>query len=183
MQSILFIKVFKVRVCKIFAAIGILFLFFPCHLVFAQTYKSNLVLKSQAADSLGNSVRRCPKNYFSEVLTATNRIRRSHGLSSLLVEGSLGESASLRATEIAESQELSHDGYLDSFKYIGFDYKKHYTSEILAHGHPSGQSVVSAWYDSRGHRKSLVKEEYNFIGIGCVIDRKGKIWWVEHFRD
>lgn len=53
--------------------------------------------------------------------------------------------------------------------------------ENVAGGQPSASAVVSAWLASRGHRRNLLDPAFQLTGVGCVVDTRGRRWWVQVF--
>lgn len=131
---------------------------------------------SVAADDRG---RNCPLDVSGEVLELTNIFRQLHGLPSLRLDPRLVMSATIRARRLAESQRLSHSGWLRSIEAAG--YRQRPVGENAAAGYPTAVEVVEGWYTSRGHRDNMLNEEYRVLGVGCSADERGRLWWAEHF--
>lgn len=74
----------------------------------------------------------------------------------------LDQKAQARSEILCQTQDWSHDGWLDSFK--GSKYQ--YAGENLAKGFTSNLSEVQAWMASPTHRANILKSQYTMIGIG-----------------
>ncbi|MCD8004098.1 MAG: leucine-rich repeat protein, partial [Oscillospiraceae bacterium] len=109
------------------------------------------------------------------VLEIVNQEREAKGLSALVMNESLLETAMQRAAEI--SILFSHtrpDGssclYLNDLMY----------GENAAYGDTTAASVMTSWMNSSGHKANILGEDYTTIGIGCfVID--GVYYWIQCF--
>ena len=110
-----------------------------------------------------------------EVLDIVNKRRKEAGLSSLVMNASLLETAMQRA---AETSILFAHTRPDGSSC--FDLNSLMYGENIACGSTTSDSVMNLWMNSAGHRANILTADYSTIGIGCVqID--GSYYWVQCF--
>ncbi len=110
-----------------------------------------------------------------EVLDIVNQRRKEQGLSSLVMNESLLETAMLRAEET--SLLFAHTRPTGS---SCFTANSLMMAENVAYGDTTASAVMSGWMNSEGHKENILNESYSTIGIGCfVID--GAYYWVQCF--
>jgi uncharacterized protein YkwD len=98
-------------------------------------------------------------NYSSlvdDVLSQTNKFRKSRGLSALINNDDLN----------AIAQKLIPSIYR--------------FAENVAYGATTGKEVVNDWKNSPPHRKNMLGR-YKYIGIGIAKDRRGRIYYTQIF--
>ena len=125
-------------------------------------------------DTVAVSARRSYNNAF-EVLESVNEIRAQNGLSKLVMNESLLETAMQRAAEIAIL--FSHTRPDSS---LCFDLNDQMKGENIACGQSTVAGVVDSWMSSPGHRENMLRDGYTSIGIGCV-EVGGRYHWVQCF--
>ena len=101
------------------------------------------------------------------VIDNINAYRAAVGVGPLSSSDSYASIASNRAVQMAESGNLSHDGYQ--------------TSEIIASAYNSAASVVNAWANSPGHYAAMTNGAYTVCGVGCAFDADGCTMWCVTF--
>ena len=110
-----------------------------------------------------------------EVLSLVNKERKANGLSELVMDKSLLETAMIRAGEQAVL--FSHtrpDGsscFTANAKMI---------AENVAIGQTTASSVMNSWMNSQGHRENIMLNSAKTIGIGCFYIN-GSYMWVQCF--
>ncbi len=122
----------------------------------------------------------------NEVLDLTNLYRNEVGLNQLSLDENLCEAATVRASEMAVANNLSHtrpDGekcfvVLDD---LGINYVC--AAENIADGFTSSETVCDAWKNSEGHYKNIICNKYNKIGIGLAKSTEGKYYWAQIFSN
>ncbi len=67
----------------------------------------------------------------------------------------------------------------DMMKSFNIDYSA--AGENIAKGQRSAQEVVTGWMNSQGHRENILNSNYNQIGVGCVADSNGTLYWTQMF--
>ncbi|MNI62065.1 Cysteine-rich secretory protein family protein [compost metagenome] len=104
------------------------------------------------------------------VLTLINQERAKAGLPALTMDANLLRIARIKAQEMVDKNYFSHTSptYGTPFKMMqsnGITYKT--AGENIA-GNPSVEGAVKAWMNSEGHRKNILSNAYNYIGVGVV---------------
>jgi uncharacterized protein YkwD len=109
------------------------------------------------------------------------------GLSKLTYDYTLEKVAMLRAREIALSYDHTRpNGFWFSTAYSSSGTVYRYAGENIAVGFPSAASVLRGWeeadekYDGQGHRRNLLNDQCNAVGISHVRYR-GIDFWVQEF--
>jgi uncharacterized protein YkwD len=120
---------------------------------------------------LGNSRARIIPNAETNLVTETNRARRSRGL------GALTENPVLSAAALAHARDMAARGYFahespDGGSVVtrverqGYNYRQ--VGENLAVGQTSAEEVIQGWTDSPGHAANLYGKDYTEVGVGYV---------------
>lgn len=109
------------------------------------------------------------------VLNIVNKERAKEGLSPLVMNKSLMDSAMLRAAECAVLFSHTRPDGTDCFSANDLMY-----GENIAYGAKSAKDVMNMWMNSSGHRANILTEGYTTIGIGCVV-HDGAYYWVQCF--
>ena len=122
----------------------------------------------------------------NEVLNFTNQYRNEVGLKNLTLDNGLCAAASVRALEMAYTENLSHtrpDGAkcFAVLKDLNIDYN--YAGENIGDGFVLSENVCKAWKQSSSHYKNIVSTKYNKIGIGVAQSLNGKYYWVQIFSN
>ncbi len=91
---------------------------------------------------------------------------------------SLQRSARVRAEEIAEK--FSHTRPNGSTCFTAITIRYSTAGENIAMGHRSPEAVMRGWIKSDGHRKNLLNDSFNSIGVGCY-EEDGVIHWAQMF--
>lgn len=89
------------------------------------------------------------------LLTNAQRITPVH------LDQELTVRAAMRANELCEKQQWSHDGWIDSFKGIPY----HYAGENLSRRFDSDDDAFKALMLSPGHRANITNEHYSKMGV------------------
>ena len=119
----------------------------------------------------------------SEMLTIINQYRAEVGAAPLTTTTALNNAAAERAKETIES--FSHtrpDGsecftILDEFR-ISYGT----AGENIAWGQRTVSSVMTAWYNSEGHKTNMQASKFGHVGFGCYT-YNGTRYWVQLFTD
>ncbi|MEO5563486.1 MAG: CAP domain-containing protein [Chitinophagaceae bacterium] len=118
------------------------------------------------------------------VLTYTNKFRKSRGLPALEMRGDLNTIAQKHTKNMATGKtRFGHDGFdnreAQARKLLTGS--SHF-AENVAYGSTTGKDVVEGWKKSSGHRRNLLGS-YKYIGIGVATNRKGIIYYTQIFVD
>ena len=116
-------------------------------------------------------------NYEEEVIRLVNEERAKAGLNALETSTNLAYAAKARSMELTE--EFSHDRpdgsrYYTIFDEYGITYNM--TGENIAYGQKTPKSVVTALMNSPDHRKIILNENFNYIGVGYYLDGTTPYW-------
>ena len=119
----------------------------------------------------------------NEVYEITNNYRSLVGVSSLTLDSSLVEAASIRAKELSDS--FSHTRPKGSSCFtvlseLGISYGT--AGENIAAGYSSSQSVMEGWRSSSGHYQTIISSKFKKIGIGVNIVNN-QYYWVQIFSN
>ena len=117
----------------------------------------------------------------NEVYEITNNYRSLVGVSSLTLDSSLVEAASIRAKELSDS--FSHtrpkgSSCFTALSELGISYGT--AGENIAAGYSSSQSVMEGWRSSSGHYQNIISSKFKKIGIGVNIINN-QYYWVQIF--
>ena len=107
-------------------------------------------------------------NFAEEAAALTNQFRQENGLPALQLAPALLDLSAQRAEELSQTYghnrpdgrewfSIIEDSTLDS---------NCYAAENVAAGYDTPQEAVQAWIDSPTHRKAMLGEPYQYIGIG-----------------
>jgi len=113
----------------------------------------------------------------NEVYEITNNYRSSVGVSSLTLDSSLVEAASIRAKELSNSFSHTRPNGSSCFTVLselGISYGT--AGENIAAGYSSSQSVMEGWRSSSGHYQNIISSKFKKIGIGVNIINNQYYW-------
>lgn len=119
----------------------------------------------------------------NEVYEITNNYRSSVGVSSLTLDSSLVEAASIRAKELSNSFSHTRPNGSSCFTVLselGISYGT--AGENIAAGYSSSQSVMKVWRSSSGHYQNIISSKFKKIGIGVNIINN-QYYWVQIFSN
>jgi len=117
-----------------------------------------------------------------DVLSQTNKFRKSKRLPALIINQELNAIAQKHSVNMASGRVgFGHGGFSKRNSMA----KKAIRSlssfaENVAYGATSGKAVVAGWKNSPGHRRNLLGR-YKYIGIGTAKDRRGRIYYTQLF--
>lgn len=117
----------------------------------------------------------------NEVYEITNNYRSLVGVSSLTLDSSLVEAASIRAKELSDSFSHTRPNGSSCFTVLselGISYGT--AGENIAAGYSSSQSVMEGWRFSSGHYQNIISSKFKKIGIGVNIINN-QYYWVQIF--
>lgn len=119
----------------------------------------------------------------NEVYEITNNYRSLVGVSSLTLDSSLVEAASIRAKELSDSFSHTRPNGSSCFTVLselGISYGT--AGENIAAGYSSSQSVMEGWCSSGGHYQNIISSKFKKIGIGVNIINN-QYYWVQIFSN
>jgi uncharacterized protein YkwD len=132
-----------------------------------------------AEPPLASGQHECRAGVLDDVLTLVNQARHDAGRAPYSAHPQLMWSSRRHSITMAQNQTLTHDGWVDDIRASG--YTGGWLAENIAVGYPDPASVMQAWMGSTGHRTNILSATYRDIGIGCVVDQNGAIWWTQDF--
>ncbi len=106
-----------------------------------------------------------------DLILLTNEIRDVKKLNPLTVNQQLNQAAISKAKHLIRHNYFSHNspaGKQFSEWIIESGYKFQIVGENLAVGFDTNKDVMKAWMDSSSHRKNILNEKYNEIGIAVL---------------
>lgn len=118
-------------------------------------------------------------NYVDQVVMLVNLEREAAGLKPLQASPTLHACAGQRASELTQSFSHSRpDGSSFSTVLTGISWRR--CGENAAQGLSTPASVMDGWMFSEGHRANILKEDYEYIGVGVVYENN-KFSWIQIF--
>lgn len=119
----------------------------------------------------------------NEVYEITNNYRSLVGVSSLTLDSSLVEAASIRAKELSDSFSHTRPNGSSCFTVLsGLGISYGTAGENIAAGYSSSQSVMEGWHSSSGHYQNIISSKFKKIGIGVNIVNN-QYYWVQIFSN
>lgn len=112
------------------------------------------------------------RNFATGVIDLTNIERQKVGLNPLRESSALSYAAYLRAKEILQFQDFSHEAtssgqdYLYVSKVVGYNFQV--LGENLGIRHKDPNELIKAWLSSPGHKENLLKPDYDEIGVAVL---------------
>lgn len=117
------------------------------------------------------------KYYIDQVSALINQFRAENGVGELRVAPILNEIAAKRAAELSVKFDHSRpDGnpcysILDNYNIDFYSW-----GENIAMGFDTPEDVFEVWKNSEAHRLNMLKEKFNYIGIG-IYEQDGLLYW------
>ena len=122
----------------------------------------------------------CPRSEVSKVFELVAAARQANSLSAFTEESHLAVSSQKFSIKMATESRMSHDGWFENIIENGF-HGSSYGQNIGYWGQLSAISVFNAWMASAGHKANILSPKYSYLGVGCVIDSTGTVWWTQDF--
>jgi uncharacterized protein YkwD len=121
-------------------------------------------------------------NLIDDVLSQTNKFRRSKGLPALIIRQELNAIAQKHSANMASGKVgFGHGGFSKRNSLAAKAIKPlSKFAENVAFGATTGKEVVNMWKNSSGHRRNMLGR-YKYIGIGTAKDRRGRIYYTQLF--
>ena len=117
-----------------------------------------------------------------DVLTQTNKFRKSKRLPVLVINDELNAIAQKHSADMARGRV--------GFGHAGFSKRNNMARKVIhplngfaenvAYGATTGKEVVTQWKNSPPHRRNMMGR-YVYIGIGIAKDRRGRIYYTQVF--
>ncbi len=125
--------------------------------------------------------------YANEVFRLVNDARAEAGLDPLERSEYLEDAAQIRAEECASMNSIRYNGQAHtrpdgSRWWTVFGITKNYNyGENAGQGKSTAEKQMESWMASDGHRASILRDDYNKIGIGVAVSEQGKVYAVQIF--
>lgn len=100
----------------------------------------------------------------AEVLELTNEFREENGRDPLEADARLMKAAEGWSREMARGDFFRHSDTGAEIEEVGYDADG--WAENIAAGYETPEKVVQGWIDSPGHRRNMLREDFEHIGIG-----------------
>ena len=118
-----------------------------------------------------------------EVLGLVNGSRAGEGLRALRCDVGLARAARLHAEDMCTQNYFSHDSkdgrkFSDRIRAQGVVYRT--IGENIAKGYGTPAQVHQGWMNSPGHRRNIMKSDYDRLGVGYASCTHG-VYWVQTF--
>ncbi len=122
----------------------------------------------------------------AEVITLVNQERVLRGMNPLTLNKRLSTEAADYACMMIEDDFFGHDHPEtgDTFvdRHAESEFRCFPAGENLATGHTSAEMVVEDWMNSDDHRKIILNDDYQEMGLGLRRDSAdGRLFWVQFF--
>lgn len=119
----------------------------------------------------------------SEMLTIINQYRAEVGAAPLTTTAALNNAAAERAKEIIEKFDHTRPDGSSCFTILPeFNISYRTCGENIAWGQRTVSSVMTAWYNSEGHKTNMQASKFEHVGFGCYT-YNGTRYWVQLFTD
>lgn len=117
------------------------------------------------------------------MLNLLNQDRKNHGLPALVLDEELSAIARAKSQEMNEKGYFSHTSPTwgsprDMLRHFGYQFNG--ASENIAH-HATVEKAQAAFMSSAGHRRNILGQHWEKVGIGVAFDKDGFIYATQLF--
>ncbi|WP_421385080.1 CAP domain-containing protein [Bacillus salacetis] len=119
-----------------------------------------------------------------QLFDLTNSTRVNHGLSVLSWDEHVRSTARGHSLDMADNNYFNHtnlDGQSPFDRMQEDDITFTVAGENLAYGQFSSIFAHEGLMNSEGHRKNILKEEYEFLGVGVAFNQESQPYYTENF--
>jgi uncharacterized protein YkwD len=112
-----------------------------------------------------------------------NQYRESQNLPALSYDETIAAEARAHSVRMANTQQMTHDGFKDRAEKIGKTIPYRGAAENLAYNqgyNNPDEMAVKGWIASPGHHRNMVGK-YNLTGIGVAQNAKGEYYFTQLF--
>lgn len=105
------------------------------------------------------------------LLTSTNAVRQTEGVSPLTEHIALSKAAQAKADDMVTRDYWSHSGPNGEEPWSFVDnsgYKYRVVGENLAYGFTGNDEVIHGWLNSHSHRANMLGKDYRHVGFGIA---------------
>jgi uncharacterized YkwD family protein/spore coat assembly protein SafA len=124
------------------------------------------------------------KTLEQQVINLVNQQRAKNGLQALKANWELCRVARYKSQDMINKRYFSHESptYGSPFRMMeSFGIKFSAAGENIAYGQRTPQEVMNAWMNSPGHRRNILSNIYNQIGVGVAKASNGTFYWTQQF--
>ena len=121
--------------------------------------------------------------YENDMLRTLNSYRAQVGVAPVQMTETLNNLASVRAKELSVYYNDKHIRPNGTEWYTVLDNNGVnfvHAGENIAYGQPTSGEIMTAWYNSKGHRDNMQNSKYKSVGFGCY-SNNGTKYWVQIF--
>lgn len=145
------------------------------HAVYAGVISTQKYTSSGSAESDSTQIQKTPVTIIPisslGIIILTNKERADVGISRLLYNQTLVDSAQLKASDMAREGYFAHISPNGKtpwywFKQRGYDFL--YAGENLAVNFTNSQDINTAWMNSRGHKANILSKNFTEIGVATA---------------
>jgi uncharacterized protein YkwD len=113
-----------------------------------------------------------------------NEQRSQRDLATLRCDAEVGRAAAVHAEDLCRHSRFSHTGtdgssMVDRARRVGLEFRT--LGENVAKGQRSAHQVVEEWMASPGHRKNILNEDFQRIGVAYTRCPQSRPIWVQVF--
>ena len=128
--------------------------------------------------------RNLAKSFELQNFDLVNAERVQHGLNTLDYSETISDTARKHSNDMAENNYFDHnnqsgDSPFDRLEQDGHDFNA--AGENLAYGQPSSIYAHQGLMNSLGHRKNILKKEFNTLGVGVDFNKHKQPYWTENY--
>lgn len=148
---------------------------------------STLILSAETlySKNTGALVGKRSEEMQQELFSLTNLERTKDNRSGLVLSTALNNAAQIHAEDMAKGDFLDHQGSDQSGaadRVKRMNYPHSYRGENIAYNFSNAEGVMKQWMNSTGHRKNILDEYSNEIGIGYAVSQtSGRQYYVQVF--
>lgn len=122
----------------------------------------------------------CPRADVVKVFDSVNANRVAAGVAPIAEHSRLALSSLRFSAHMAEAQVFSHDGWYENIVSSGYEGGA-FGQNIGYSSILSADQMMNAWMNSPGHRGNILSSNFQHLGVGCVRDSHGIVWWTQDF--
>ena len=123
-------------------------------------------------------------HFEAEIITLINEYRVSKNVSPLQHDPRLTQLAIIKVDDMIRNYYFDHYSplYQMPWELAGlFNYEFHTFGENLARNFVNARDVVEAWIASPSHHDNLLKDHYEYIGVGIKSNKEGNLYFSNLF--
>lgn len=115
------------------------------------------------------------------IFASLNSYRQEQGLSELVMDGDMLDTAMQRAAELAVYYSHTRPDGSECSAIFPSKFPYGHKRENIAVGQTSADDVMTAWKNSKGHNENMLAADNSSVGIGSFVDSTGLRYWVQVF--